>query len=134
MNFWVQMAVGISAILGAFFLIKNFIAFMVNFFRRGILLYDEFLGTGDPERPSFRERMKKIEDRLSMQDDTLELQNERLAELKPNGGSSLKDQMSQLEARSLRLEAMLNRLIQESDNERARAVSDTVESLDSAST
>lgn len=122
-GFWVQLCLGITAILGTFFMLKNFIAYVLKFIRTGMTLFEALLGTpateDEPAKPGIRAWMRAVDKRLDNQDATLERQNERLDELKSNGGSSLKDQVSRLEEQSGRMEALLTQLLQERDNERS---------------
>lgn len=88
-QFWVSMLPYLVSVVVALCLIWLAVRRMAPGIRRIVHLVDDL--TGEPERPGVPARPGVME-RLQQLDD-------RTAELKPNGGSSIKDQVNRIDQR-----------------------------------
>lgn len=86
-------AAAVAAIAGLVVLLGKAVRAMLRTMRRLGRLTDEVLGDGD-ERPGWGQRLTAIERRLSRVEATSATV---AAEVKPNGGASLKDQITRIE-------------------------------------
>lgn len=125
----VQLAVMISAILGAVFLTVKAVVGVNKFYRRMMGLYELLAGSPaegeSPARPGLNARMRALEHWMAEHDSKLESYMHSLDELKSNGGSTMKDQIT-------RLEATLN-TVKEQVDDNTRTLRDSHESMGSTS-
>ncbi len=121
----VQLAIMISAILGAAFLIVKAAVGIHHFYRRMMGLYELLAGSaadGDsPAQPGLNTRMRTLEHWMGEHDAKLVSYLHSLDELKSNGGSTIKDQIT-------RLEATLN-MVKEQVHDNTRTLRDSHESM-----
>jgi hypothetical protein len=91
---WVVVAAGVAALCGALFAVGRLARWVWHTARKLGHLVDDLTGEperdGHPARPSLMARVGKLE-----------------AEMRPNGGSSIKDQLNRMEGRLATVEARL---------------------------
>lgn len=97
----VSLAIMISAILGAVFLVVKAVVGINRFYRRMMGLYELLAGSPadgeNPAKPGLNARMRALEHWMAEHDANLRASLASLDELKPNGGSTMKDQLNNME-------------------------------------